>query len=302
MKKVCLRRSTAVVVAALFCTANFSVAADSAADEAAIRKAAAEYLNAVQRGDFAAMKSHWTKDGNIIDESGQKTNVADVKPPASGGAADNAAEPQLNVQTDSIRFLTPSVAIEDGTSESGSPANGSPTRGRYSVVWVKRDGKWLIDSLREAAIADASTQNALQSLDWLVGSWVEADDANAFLATFKWSPGNHYLIGEIRITPRDQEPHVVNQRIAWDAAAETIRSWNFDSDGGFSMAVWSRDGNRWVVSASGVLPDGQRTLGRRVFQRIDDQSLLMESLGFQVDGMSVPDLRVKLIRKPASNQ
>ena len=288
----------------LFATRNATHSAEpsSAQDEADIRQAAADYLDALRRGDFEAMRAHWTENGNIVDEAGRKTNVRDLQRPATASTGTSIAPPVLNVRTDSVRFVTPDVAIEDGSSQSALRPNGTTTNGRYSVVWVKRDGKWLIDSVREAAIADQPPANRLQSLAWVIGNWVEQGDTAAFQASFEWSPGDHFIVGQIRIEPRDQEAHVVSQRIGWDAATGTIRSWNFDSHGGYSTGVWARDGEAWVISTSGVLPDGKRTLGRRVFHRIDDESLLMESLGFQVDGESVPDLRVKLNRKSAAEE
>lgn len=304
MKKIIVYGRAALVVVAIACVFDLARAAEpsQSADEAAIRKATADYLEARKRGDFDAIRAFWTATGNIVDETGRRISVRDIQPPASTDGKDTIPPVEIKLLANSIHFVTPNVAIEDGTSDSGSGSNGTTTRGRFSAVWVKQNGKWLIDSLREAAIADQPTTNSLQSLEWLIGNWVEPEDATAFMASFKWSEGKHYLIGEVRIQPRGQEPHVVSQRIAWDAAAGLIRSWNFDSDGGFSSGEWSRDGDGWIVSSSGVLPDGKRTLGRRVFQRIDDQSLLMESLGFQVGGESLPDLRVKLIRKPAGDK
>ena len=299
MKKFILFGPSAVVVVAMIGVVEMANSAEpSTAEEATIRTTAAAFLDVLNRGDYDAARKFWTEDGNIIDETGHQTNVRDIQRPADGGAKNTNAPPLADVRTSSIRFVTPDVAIEDGTSENASGPSGAPISGRFSVVWVKQNGKWLIDSLREAAIADQSSASRIQDLAWIIGDWAEEGDA-AFQASFSWSPGNHFIVGEVRIEPRDQTAHVVTQRIAWDAAAGTIRSWNFDSDGGFSTGAWARDGDAWVVSTSGVLPDGKRTLGRRVFQRIDENSVLMESLGFQVDGQSVPDLRVKLVRKAA---
>ena len=49
----------------------------------------------------------------------------------------------------------------------------------------------------------------------------------------------------------------VTQRIGWDPLARQIRSWEFDSEGGFGEGRWSRDGERWVVKHTGVRPEGR---------------------------------------------
>ncbi len=48
----------------------------------------------------------------------------------------------------------------------------------------------------------------------------------------------------------------VNQRIGWDPAAKQIRSWEFDSQGGFGEGKWGGDGDRWVIKHTATRPDG----------------------------------------------
>ncbi len=203
MKKIIVYGRAALVVVAIACVFDLARAAEpsQSADEAAIRKATADYLEARKRGDFDAIRAFWTATGNIVDETGRRISVRDIQPPASTDGKDTIPPVEIKLLANSIHFVTPNVAIEDGTSDSGSGSNGTTTRGRFSAVWVKQNGKWLIDSLREAAIADQPTTNSLQSLEWLIGNWVEPEDATAFMASFKWSEGKHYLIGEVRIQP-----------------------------------------------------------------------------------------------------
>ncbi len=269
----------------------------TATDQAAIRQAAAAYLEAVNRGDVDAMRSFWTASGNLVDESGRSTSIRDMRRGVDTEPADNSPL-KLNARTDSIRLITPTVAIEDGTSELTAATPGQATRGRYSVVWVRRDGKWLIDAVREAAIADPALANQLSQLDWLIGQWAEQGDAAAFSAAFQWTADKNFVVGQLQIQPRENDVHVITQRIGWDAATGKLRSWNFDSQGGFSEGVWAREGDVWNVATTGVLPDGKRTRGRRVLQRIDQNSVLLESVDFQIDGEPVPDLRIKLSRQP----
>ena len=40
------------------------------------------------------------------------------------------------------------------------------------------------------------------------------------------------------------------QRIGWDPVAGQFRSWDFDSQGGYSEGLWSRDGDRWIIKMS----------------------------------------------------
>ena len=49
----------------------------------------------------------------------------------------------------------------------------------------------------------------------------------------------------------------VNQRIGWDPLTKQIKSWVFDSEGGYGDEFWTRKGNQWVIKSTGVLPDGR---------------------------------------------
>jgi ketosteroid isomerase-like protein len=267
-------------------------------EKSAIRATAAAYLEAVNRGDVDAIRSFWTADGNLVDESGRSTSISDLQPSDDPKPAVPNNPLKLNARTDSIRLITPTVAIEDGTSELDSATSGQATGGRYSVVWVRQDGKWLIDAVREAAIANPAAANQLSQLDWMIGQWAEEGETAAFSVSFQWSANKNFIVGEMRIQPRENDPHVITQRIGWDAAIGKLRSWNFDSEGGFSEGVWTAEGAAWSVATTGILPDGKRTRGRRVVQRIGENAVLLDSVEFQIDGEPVPDLRIKLTRQP----
>ena len=55
---------------------------------------------------------------------------------------------ELNVQ--SIRFVSPNVAVEEGISKTLA-AKAEPEEEEYSAVFVRRDGQWLLDRVTEKA-------------------------------------------------------------------------------------------------------------------------------------------------------
>ena len=59
------------------------------------------------------------------------------------------------------------------------------------------------------------------------------------------------------------------QVIGWDPAAGTIRSWMFDSDGGFGEGTWSKKDNSWIVKFNQVLPDGRKASATNIYTLID---------------------------------
>ena len=49
----------------------------------------------------------------------------------------------LDVDVESIRLLSPVVAVEEGTATVSGDDGEKPETSRYSVIYVKQDGHWL---------------------------------------------------------------------------------------------------------------------------------------------------------------
>jgi uncharacterized protein (TIGR02246 family) len=58
---------------------------------------------------------------------------------------------KLRIEVASLKFPTPDTAVEDGTTAVLAPDGTAPSRARYSNFLVKKDGQWLLASVREAA-------------------------------------------------------------------------------------------------------------------------------------------------------
>ena len=88
------------------------------------------------------------------------------------------------------------------------------------------------------------------------------------------------------------------QIIGWDAAAKQIRSWTFDSDGGFSEGQWTHKDDRWFVQKKGVLDDGGRATAVNILRRIDDNTFTIQSVSRTIDGELLPNIdEVRVVRQ-----
>lgn len=267
-------------------------------EAATIRQAAKEYVAAVNRGDADAIAAFWTEEGDLVDGSGRVSKGRDLAKAAAARERGAEAEARLAVTVDSIRFLTPEIAVEDGTVESHGDA-GQLMFGRYSAIWVKRDDKWLLDTVRETAVRRQTHHDHLRQLAWMVGTWREEGPKPTVEMTCQWSPDKNFLLREIKITPPGEDPFTVSQRIGWDPSIRKIKGWTFDADGSFGEGEWSRDGQRWSVSSTGVLKDGQTIEAKTVYTRVGDDAFTSESSGFGQSGLPIPQHKLKLVRKPA---
>jgi uncharacterized protein (TIGR02246 family) len=288
-------------------------AADAAADADAIRAASAAYKQALERGDGKALAAIWTADGDIIDAAGnvlKGRETVEVLEPAPAAAAQGGT-PSFRITETSLRFLEPDVAIEDGAVEVVPPGSSAVEKGRFSAVWVRRDGGWKLAVLREARGATPAGAETLADLAWMVGDWTAADDGDASPASAKptielsvrWNPTKTFLLRDMKITPpgaaADAVIHVT-QRIGWDPLSKGIRSWVFSSDGGHGEAAWSRDEGSWVARTTAVLPDGTQTSSLNIYSYDGKDRCVWRSLPTHVGGEHMPQVNMTLIRKPGT--
>ena len=172
---------------------------------------------------------------------------------------------KLEVDVESIKFLSPNVAVESGTARVVRPKE-EPDESTYSALFVKRDGKWLLDRVTEEEppappAPPPSNYEHLKDLEWMVGSWIDNDeDDDATIQTdCDWTKNKNFMNRSFAVVVGDQVNMAGMQIIGWDPAAKQIRSWVFDSDGGFAEGKWTRKGNRWLIQQTGTLPDGSKS-------------------------------------------
>lgn len=288
--------------------------ADLAADTKAIQEAGQAYKVALERGDGKALTALWTPDGDIVDAMGNvmkgRDTVSMLEPAAEGDA--QPGQPEIAVRETKLRFLDANVALEDGTVEVMPPGHAVPLRGRFSATWVRHEGSWKLAALREARGDEASGDETLASLDWMVGDWTVVDDATTgkpatnkarIEVSTRWNPTRTFLLRDMKITPPGAAADAaiqVTQRIGWDPLSKSIRSWVFSSDGGHGEAAWSRDDGSWVARTTAVLPDGSQTSSLNIYTYDGKDKCLWRSLPTHVGGEHMPQVKITLVRKPGT--
>jgi hypothetical protein len=198
-----------------------------------------------------------------------------------------------------IRFIKPDVAQEEGTVFVTSP-DGDIEPGRYSAVWVKKDGNWRLNSVRdlpdvvreEAPVA----YNKLKPLAWMVGEWHEKSSKGDVSMTGRWAPGETFLVLDFTIKRPDGKQLSARERIGWDPHGQRLRSWLFDSSGGFGEGFWTRHGNSWRVESEGILPDGRVLTAVHTWKYVDDNTIEWSSINREADEVPLPDLNVTFVR------
>ena len=159
----------------------------------------------------------------------------------------------------------------------------------YTVLYVKRDGRWLISSVREEPDPLVRPHDRLKDLEWMVGEWVDEGPDSVVRVNCRWSEDENFLIRSFTVKRQGKPVMTVTQRIGWDPLARQFRSWEFDSEGGFGEGKWSRDGDRWVVKHTGVRPEGTTASATNIMTEKRPDLVRWVSTDRVIGDESVPD-------------
>ena len=122
--------------------------ADQSDDEKAIRKADDAYVGAYNKQDAKAIASMWSPEAVYVDpETGKEAVGREEIEKEFADTFKNLKDAKLEVNAESIKFLSPNVAVETGTARIVRP-KAKPDESAYSALFVS-DGKWLLDRVTE---------------------------------------------------------------------------------------------------------------------------------------------------------
>jgi uncharacterized protein (TIGR02246 family) len=265
----------------------------------AIFERAKEFAAAFDKGDAKAIAAFWTADGDYTDHSGKHLKGrAEIAKAFAGLFAENKGA-KLRIDSEKLRFVTDDVAIEDGVTEVIPPDGGPPSRARYTIVHVKKDGNWYLSSVRDAAYSPPTNYEHLRGLEGLVGEWDgEAGKGETARVSFAWAHGQNFLVAQFTTSFKNVNVGGGTQWIGYDPLAKKIRSWTFETSGGFGEGSWSHDGKTWTVKSSVVLRDGVKASATNVLTVIDADTITLSAKDRKLDGKDVPDLKeVQLKRR-----
>lgn len=152
----------------------------------------------------------------------------------------------------------------------------------------------------EKHVADGSAPSNykhLKELDWLVGKWVDKDDDTLIETEGKWDRHKNFLTQKFSIKEEGKLVLEGFQIIGWDPINKEIRSWVFDSDGGFAEGVWSSKGGKWVVETEQTMADGKKGSSINIYSDIEKNTYTWESTGQEIGGTILPNVGPVTVRR-----
>jgi uncharacterized protein (TIGR02246 family) len=121
--------------------------ANRSEDETAVREVVRKYMNARERRDAAAIEALFTSDADQQTTSGEwRRGRAQIVPGTLESSRRNSGTRAISVE--SVRFLTPDVALADGPYEIGAPEGGGVRRMWTTIVLTRASGAWRIAAIR----------------------------------------------------------------------------------------------------------------------------------------------------------
>ena len=274
-------------------------ASNDSKDESAIRANVEAFVKAYNAGDAKAVANLFASEAQTIDEDGETTQGREAIERKTAATFADAPQGRIQIDVGSIRMIGSALAIETGRAKVTSSPGKEPNVSRYTAVHVKsRTGKWLLAFVRETEESEITNAERLKPLEWLVGDWIDESPDSVVLTSCKWSDNKNFLLSDINIRVQGSNAMHLTQRIGWDPLTKQIKSWLFDSEGGYGESFWTRDGDLWRVKATAVRRDGTTASMTNIYTPTGKDSYTWQTTDRVVAGEVLPPMEIKVVRKP----
>jgi uncharacterized protein (TIGR02246 family) len=247
------------------------------------------YIRDYNNADAKALAARFTEDAEVVEEDGYRYQGRPlIEERLTETFAENKGA-KMAIEIESIRILNPDAVKEEGHTIVTPAKGGAATHRRYTVLLVKREGRWLLSSVREEHEPMLSPHVHLQSLEWMVGDWLDEGADSVVRVNCRWSEDQNFLIRTFQVKHQGKDVMTVTQRIGWDPVARQVRSWEFDSEGGFGEGKWGQEGERWVIKHTATRPEGTTVTATNTLLRERPDLVRWTSADRVVGSESIPD-------------
>lgn len=260
---------------------------------------AKSFVESYNGGDSAALAKRFLPAGEIVLANGEVVSGREEISAFYAGILAGEDRPQAALEAGSVRFVTPGIAIEDGTFHTTNPS-GEVTSHYYTAVQVKQEnGDWLTASIRDEIEDHAPASEKLIALEWIVGDWlIEKEGSRTFLS-FSWSGDGPYIDGKALTEVAGEESTSSTYRIGWNGKRKNFVSWAFDALGGYTKADWTTADNGWLLRSSGVTADGEINRSTQsIIPGPDSQNFLWSSRDQTIGDEVLPDRTITVVKRP----
>lgn len=267
-------------------------------DEKAIRNAVQLLQEAYNQQDAAKLTTQWASDATYVNPvTGESAEGKEAIEKLFKEKFAQGKKRDLEITVKNIEFPNTNEAIENGVMK--VIIDDEPVQQiAYQTEYVKENGKWLIKAINEIELQIPSSNfEQLKDLAWLVGNWKDSDNNVDILFDNQWDKYKNFITQHFNMKIYGQDDIEGKQIIAWDPVKNVVRSWVFDSDGGFGEGTWEKVKKSWYANMQFTLGDGRTASSINIYAPVDDHSYTFTSIEREVDGEILPDMDPVTVEK-----
>jgi uncharacterized protein (TIGR02246 family) len=274
-------------------------AAEPSDDEKAIQAAADAFTRIYNAHDAKGLAALFASNAEMIDEDGVVVKGREAIEASFVEGFEANPMSSMEVDVESVRTLTSSLGIEEGTARSKDGPDDEEVVTTYVAIHVKTDGKWLLACVRDWAVppSKATPHDHLQDLAWMVGEWVEEGPDSVIRSSVTWHDNGNFLIQEFSVQVGGEVAMSGTMRIGWDAVKKQFKSWVFDSHGGHVEGYWLFDGDQWIVKSQGATAEGEAASSTTIYVPVDSDTVVWSSIHRLIDGEPDDDIGPIIIKR-----
>ncbi len=274
----------------------------NAAQLESLAASAQRFIDAFNQHDAAALAATYLPEGEILLRDGTIVSGREAITEFydENFAEEDGGKTQAAIEAESVRFITPGVAIETGTLHITS-ADGVVTSHPYTSVQIKQaDGTWLTGSVRDELGGGSLPSEKLLALEWLIGDWIIQQGDAETLLSFTWSDFGPYIEGSAETAVTYEGNVGLSTRIGWDGQRGGFISWGHDSEGGYVVSEWTETAPMtWLLRSKGVTSDGESNEFIQICKvEPNRQSFTWTIRDQTIDGDPQPDRVLTAVKRP----
>ena len=270
------------------------------ADKLAIDKLAKDFIQAFDKRDAAALAANWTADGEFVRNDGEVIRGrAEIQKAYGEFFKKLTGKMKLEAQTDGLRFPSADTAIAEVTLRLKNEEGETVASSWRNTLLVREGGQWKVAIIREWD-RDVAQDVTLKEIEGLIGTWQVTTKEREVTTTYEWDENKVFIRGKFSVKEGGKVIESGTQMLGKDNADGVIRSWVFQSDGGFGGGVWTREGKKWTVESHGVMPDGKELTATSIYIHVDPNTYTWQAVNRKLDGEPMPDtLPIKVTKQKA---
>jgi uncharacterized protein (TIGR02246 family) len=259
------------------------------ADRLAIDQLTRDMIQAFEKRDAAALAANWTEEGEFVRNAGEPVRGrAEIRKGYEEFFKTLKGKPKLEIQSDALRFPSADVAVAKLTLRLKNDEGETVASSWQETVLAREGGRWRVAVVREWD-RDVGLDVSLKELDWLVGTWQAATKEREVTITYEWDENKAFIRGQFTVKEAGKVTESGTEVIAKDNAEGVLRSWVFQSDGGFGGGAWTREGKKWSIDVHGVRADGKKLTATIFYVPVDPNTLTWQAVNQALGGVPVAD-------------